>query len=255
MSPLALEYYKQGLLTSGNDFTMASEITFGVSVMVLKDLLSKIETASGKDKDIGSKDIVVCVIKPATAAQSSSYIDKIKASVRGSIREPDYYGKANIFVSHAWKSNGIHLLETLIKFGEEQEENGEGPVYFWLDICCNNQHEIDQAGGDSKMTWEWWTTSFTSLICACNTVLIVASPFVSPDVCHRAWCLFEAATAKLHEIPVIVRIPPAEESSLLSVIAQENDVIIKYVHLLFESGMGICVSKSKSAFTYLHVLT
>eukprot|EP00041_Stephanoeca_diplocostata_P012849 m.216440 g.216440 ORF g.216440 m.216440 type:complete len:598 (-) comp19115_c0_seq16:4173-5966(-) len=206
---------------------MSGEVTLGVSTLVLQTLLDTILDKFEDGKHVTCKDIVVEIIKPATATLASSYLGKIKKDVRGSIREPNFFGKANAFVSHAWKANGIHLLETLIRHGEEQDEQGGAPAYFWLDICCNNQHEIDQAGGDSKMTWEWWTTSFMTLICACSKVLIVASPFTNPDVCQRAWCLFEAATAKLHNVPITVCVPPAEESSLLPIIAQENDVIIR----------------------------
>lgn len=163
----------------------------GVSVAVLSELLTHVKDRY-HETIVGSKDVVVDIIKPLTKSNLSSYVDMIQAKHIESESESEsaVIGKANLFVSHAWKGNVIHLLETLIAHGEGSTEI----VYFWLDICCNNQHEIDQASGDSNMSWEWWRSSFTNLIRSCGKMIIVTAPFLNPEVCRRAWCLFEAAT-------------------------------------------------------------
>jgi tetratricopeptide (TPR) repeat protein len=184
----------------------------GVSSIVLDKLLEQIHNHF-KGNVVGSKDVVVEIIKPHT---KTSYVEHYKST-------PKCVGKANMFVSHAWKCNVVSLLETLLQYSKEQSHE----VYFWLDICCNNQHEIDQASGDSKMTWDWWKTSFVSLLNGCGQVLIVASPFNKPEVCSRAWCLFEAVTATLKKLPVTVRVPPSEETDLEKAIEKDAQIMIK----------------------------
>ena len=64
------------------------------------------------------------------------------------------------------------------------------------------------------MPFETLRKDFVLQITSCNEVLVVASPFYDPICIKRAWCLFEAVMAKIHQIPTIVVTPPTEVQSL-----------------------------------------
>lgn len=59
----------------------------------------------------------------------------------------DYVGEATVFVSHAWKCPIVELLDTLIRYTNDRDER----TYFWLDVCCSNQHLFDHVSGVALM--------------------------------------------------------------------------------------------------------
>lgn len=159
---------------------------FGISGLAASELRKRLLHAKSLVNSCSTcKDAVVNVIKPLT--KTTSYIDFIIATQCD--RRNELVGKATVFVSHAWSADVIGLLETIVAKSKSMDQS---TTFFWLDICSNNQHAIDQASGNSDMGWEWWTTSFKNTIEQTGRMLVVLAPYDDPIVCKRAWCLFEA---------------------------------------------------------------
>ena len=79
------------------------------------------------------------------------------------------------------------------------------------------------------MPFETLSQDFVGQISGCGEVLVVASPFYDPIVIKRAWCLFEAVMANLHDVPTAVVLPPTEEAELRGRIMAEggHDILIE----------------------------
>eukprot|EP00041_Stephanoeca_diplocostata_P031171 m.964675 g.964675 ORF g.964675 m.964675 type:complete len:881 (+) comp23904_c0_seq7:236-2878(+) len=198
------------------------QLVMGVAVSVLQRLLREVrDVFADKCDSATTKDVVDRIMKPHTFEAQSSYLELMQRE------NAECVGTANAFVSHAWKCSATKLLEALIEFSKEQERRGEATVYFWIDMCSNNQHEIDQCGGESGVGWEWFQSSFTTLMRACGRLVVVATPYSAPEVCQRAWCLFEAAVGAREKLPLEVCIPPVEEMALKQAITADAEVLVK----------------------------
>eukprot|EP00041_Stephanoeca_diplocostata_P027133 m.742833 g.742833 ORF g.742833 m.742833 type:complete len:198 (-) comp23121_c1_seq15:3920-4513(-) len=174
----------------------------GISGGAVARLLTRVKDHF-QDHEASSRDVVADIIKPLTHVESCSFIDILNSTPceTDCEKEKCATGKANVFVSHAWNASATLLLEALVAFAEAASH--EDPVYFWLDICCYNQHELDHCGG--AMPSDWWNQVLPTLIRDCGKVLVIATPIFSPEVCRRAWCLLEAAVV-LHTFLVVASV-------------------------------------------------
>eukprot|EP00041_Stephanoeca_diplocostata_P026999 m.736705 g.736705 ORF g.736705 m.736705 type:complete len:570 (+) comp23096_c0_seq1:193-1902(+) len=206
----------------------------GISGRAAAELLERIRHASPSTSAPTCKDAVVNVIKPLT--RNASYVDYIIATDKAKHRE--LVGTATIFVSHAWSACVVGLLEAIVA-----QSNSMAPSipFFWLDICSNNQHVIDQASGNSDMGWEWWTTAFKRTIEEAGRMLVVLAPYDDPIVCKRAWCLFEAVVAHRAGIPIDIAVPPSESKSLAESIRTSFDVVNRVMLNIDSSNAGATV--------------
>ena len=91
---------------------------------------------------------------------------------------------ANRFVSHAWRYMFMDVMTALIELAEQPSLEGED-VYFWFDLCCNNQHRA------SSLPYEWWTTTFASSVGAIGHTVLLYGPWSDPVPLKRSWCLYE----------------------------------------------------------------
>eukprot|EP00041_Stephanoeca_diplocostata_P032442 m.1039686 g.1039686 ORF g.1039686 m.1039686 type:complete len:991 (+) comp24149_c2_seq6:422-3394(+) len=207
---------------------------FGVSASAVRMLLASIRSHfKDASETVNSKDAVVEVIKPMTKGAMSSYAEYLSTHASDQSRNADgeaqqtgtLVAPANVFVSHAWNASVCGLLDGLLEHSQMCAARDEPEQFYWLDICVSNQHEIDQASGDSNMGWEWWTTTFRDTIVGIGRVVVVLSPFHDPIVCSRAWCLFEAVTARTAGIPIDVVTPPSQQDALMARIQNDLDVV------------------------------
>ena len=85
-----------------------------------------------------------------------------------------------------------------------------------------------QSSGDSKQSWEWWTTTFAKVIKASGRVVIVMTPFDDPTVAKRAWCLFEAVIAMREQVEILPVTPPSQRLLLRGKMLESDgeDVLI-----------------------------
>ena len=53
-------------------------------------------------------------------------------------------GKPTFFVSHAWKADGVGLLDAIVTHGDEEVKHGRPLPVYYLDLACVDQHQVDQ---------------------------------------------------------------------------------------------------------------
>jgi tetratricopeptide (TPR) repeat protein len=89
--------------------------------------------------------------------------------------------KANLFVSHAWQSPFLQVVDALLEY--ESHDNIE-PV-FWFDVFSVNQHK------QSSPDFHWWSTTFREAIKEIGHTIMVITPWYKPETLTRAWCIWE----------------------------------------------------------------
>ncbi|KXZ43405.1 hypothetical protein GPECTOR_91g559 [Gonium pectorale] len=179
--------------------------------------------------ELTTTQVVERFIKPLTATAGISaaqawegttlgcqLLTKVKESAQGSdwcqqlrshIGKGSYFGKANYFVSHAWK----------YKFGDlaamvEQEwlQGREG--FFWVDILAVGQH----FQGDFNKNPD---SDFGSVIAGADGgLLLTIHPSAEPVTPTRVWCLFEIATAYLKSAPLAVTLMPGNDEQVMAML-------------------------------------
>lgn len=82
---------------------------------------------------------------------------------------------------------------------------------------------------------------FVEQIKACGEMLVIATPFSDPVVVHRAWCMYEAAVAKMHGVPATVVAPPCEEIALRNRVQADGGLVV------IDVIKGIDSSKTETA--------
>jgi hypothetical protein len=128
-------------------------------------------------KDIGQKttaEICSGFIKPATSKYRCSYCEYL-ADVDATL-----VGKATVFISHAWTSKFLDVVEALVEFFHKEPN-----VIIWFDIFSNNQHLTH------ARTFEWWTNTFRGAIKEFGRTVVVLAPWNDPVLLTRGWCIWE----------------------------------------------------------------
>ena len=124
------------------------------------------------------RDISYEIVKPDTKEKKcafyEAYLDKCDENGRL------YVSPATEFLSYAREYDYNKPLDVIIQKSKEKPNS-----YFWFDLFICSQH-----GGEEK-TFHWWQTTFCEAIINIGSVLIVMSPWNSPVVLRRAWCLWE----------------------------------------------------------------
>mmetsp|Transcript_27398 Transcript_27398/g.71900 ORF Transcript_27398/g.71900 Transcript_27398/m.71900 type:complete len:982 (-) Transcript_27398:88-3033(-) len=185
--------------------------TRGITLSAVRELLGQAMAAAGDHPGVlTTRHFVERFIKPATATLKR---DRTLATML----PPDQVAEFDTFVSHAWDADVVSVLRTIVADGEARETSTEPEPCFFLDVACVNQHKA-QALGDAPNR-RWWADVFTKQIGTASRLLIVASPFDSPLVATRLWCLLEAVTAGQAGLALTLRFPRADEESLLQEIA------------------------------------
>ena len=100
--------------------------------------------------------------------------------------------KANVFLSFAYGNNFIELVDALEAQLEERAkleaggtERVDGEIFFWFDMLVNDQWRAMQRD------FEWWSTTFRTAVQSIGETMIFLSPWHSPSMLTRAWCLYE----------------------------------------------------------------
>jgi hypothetical protein len=160
-------------------------------------------------QNLTTADVCERFIKPFTAESKLSYIDHISMA-HGLAYElydcdkkpdedvPQHYGTANLFISHAWKYEFLHVMQAIDGYikqlqepcsdtqrslgNEESRRHGcsSRPVAFvWFDLFTNNQHE------SVERPFSWWCDTFMKAIKQIGTPLSIAlCLFVSASEQH-----------------------------------------------------------------------
>ena len=123
-----------------------------------------------------SDDVCKKIFVRETERLKCSYVDLLRAA-----KHPAYTreGRADVFISHAWKYIFLDLVDTLLHhFSTTQQPD----IVVWFDGICINQHTVS----------EWWSTASTyEGIREIGYTVMVLSPWQDPIPLKRAWCLYE----------------------------------------------------------------
>jgi hypothetical protein len=89
--------------------------------------------------------------------------------------------KANIFLSFAYDSSYLDLVDALERFFEQRPERNPDKTYFWFDMFVNNQWVANEK------SFEWWSTTFRLAIQDIGLTAIMLYPWDNPAYFTRAW--------------------------------------------------------------------
>eukprot|EP00041_Stephanoeca_diplocostata_P003417 m.34403 g.34403 ORF g.34403 m.34403 type:complete len:1102 (-) comp14303_c0_seq1:413-3718(-) len=228
----------------------ASGICYGICVAEIKHLLflARTQKRNGQRKraqreratqsqKYTTEDFVRDVIKPLTNKAKESYVNLLKRSnkhIHGEREQKvsvetcesvsqaaevdtnppttSHIGPASVFVCHAWHASVVGLLESLIA-DHNHAVAADKPVFYWIDFCCRNQHDIvaesaeDEYQPCARTAVDVATTPVMSGI---ERMVVVLSPLRKPAVRTRAWCLFELGAAYHAGVPTSAVVPPHE---------------------------------------------
>lgn len=121
-------------------------------------------------------DVCEAIVKPRSAAARKSFLETHALPA----------GPATVFVSHAWSTPFLTLVDAIGAW--EEEHSSAGKAYYWVDLLANDQHDA------CERPYEWWTTVFMQLIREIGTLVLVLE-YQQPRPLQRAWCLFELFSA------------------------------------------------------------
>eukprot|EP01035_Chromulina_nebulosa_P026828 gene26828-35176_t len=117
-----------------------------------------------------------------------------------------YFGKASVFVSHAWANSFAELVGAIEAWSAKSNSRSE--EYFWIDSFITNQHEAEKS-------IEWWTTLFKQSIVDIGRAVMVMSPWNAPVYTTRAWCLYEFSIIVESKIPYDIILPPTQNARMI----------------------------------------
>ena len=115
-----------------------------------------------------------------------------------------YFGKATVFVSHAWADSFYELFETIEKW---QAKSGTDE-YFWIDNFIINQHETERS-------FDGWTTLFKQSVIDIGRAVMVMNPWNAPVYTTRAWCLYEFSVIVESKIPYDIILSPTQNKLMV----------------------------------------
>jgi hypothetical protein len=182
-----------------------------------KDQLDGLTTAQVRD----------LIIKPATAHIKGSYADL----------HPEMFQPANVFVSHAWRSNFEKDVVEGIE-AREMEQPKSSTVecdYYWIDIFTVNQH-VDppemQSSEEEARNFEIFADGFESVLQSIGQAIILLSPWNRPEWIFRIWCLYEFYVMMRYGIPYEFVLPPAQNRSFVETLGMEGNDFLGMVSTL-----------------------
>jgi len=98
--------------------------------------------------------------------------------------------KANIFISFAYTSDFVELVEAVECYLEDHPNRPRESTYFWFDLFVNNQWSA------LSKSFEWWATTFREAVEEIGETMLILQPWNGPQMLLRAWCLYEICCSK-----------------------------------------------------------
>ena len=107
-----------------------------------------------------------------------------------------YVGKAQWFISHAWKYNFLEAITIMEEFFQKEVGEGWEDTIIWFDLICNSQHSTE------SKPFSWWANEFSTHLGLIGNILILSCK-VDPSIYNseqssfqsycfrRSWCVFE----------------------------------------------------------------
>ena len=116
-------------------------------------------------------------------------------------------GKADYFVSYAWKGKFGATMNALTKHFE-----GKPTPFVWMDIAMVDQH----TAATVDLDFEDWSKTFKDSLQQIGKALLVLTPGQKPIAITRSWCCFEWVCIKQTQIPFEYCVNPKDVELLLN---------------------------------------
>ena len=173
-------------------------------------------------KDMTTAEVCAAIVMQNTLTRKCAYIDLLEGQLDD--QGKPFTGPATVFVSHAWSSKTVDVFATMLDFADKDvatDDNSE--VFFWIDVFCNNQHDI------GSKSFEWFSSTFKDTIASIGTVLQVLTPWDDPVPLRRAWCLWETfcalEMAESKGTQLVIRLPLNQRLAFLEGVAKSFDAV------------------------------
>ena len=155
-----------------------------------------------------------------TMEQKCAYIDLFDDRVDE--QGVPYVGKANVFVSHAWRYDALEVVDSILEAAptiedrkEAEAEAGDGStsskeLYFWFDTCVVCQHEDGE-----QRSQAWWADQFKDTIADIGYTLLILMPWDNPVPMTRAWCLWEMLATLASDVELHCQMPAPQRKAFI----------------------------------------
>jgi tetratricopeptide (TPR) repeat protein len=189
-----------------------SASSLGISWDALKSFcLQHKDQLSGRSTKAVRDEFIV----PATALSKGAYSDIY----------PGMFGKANVFVSHAWLNNFMEdFVAALEAWVNSQDQIPPGGWFIWIDIFVVNQHHQPDATdfAAEARNFEIFSKAFEKVLTGIPQALIVMSPWNRPAWMFRIWCLYEFYLMLKNKIPHEFVMPPEQHENFIRSLGTED---------------------------------
>ena len=179
-----------GSTTSSSSSFQTSSVVVGVSLSFLQDQLAQINA----DTSLTTADVVYQKIIPMLKTLPNKKLTYVMGTHPPYPDNPGNFGRATVFVSHAWRCSFGKLVTAL----ERREQDVQVSEFYWLDIFSKDQFVINS---------EHTADELTAVVRATGRLLLVMDPWDAPICFTRVWCLFEIMWALRCDASVEVVLP------------------------------------------------
>lgn len=180
----------------------------GVKLWYFQEIIRNVCGGEDNLQDLTTTDVCNKFIMPYTSATKSSLCDLL------AVQHPEAVGKADVFISHAWKFKFLDVVNAL----ENHFQHGYNPdIVLWFDLFSNNQHI------GPTLTFDWWCGTFKTAISDLQHVVMVLAPWQDPIPLTRAWCLFELYCAAETKCTFEIALSATEEKNFLDTMVSDAE--------------------------------
>jgi tetratricopeptide (TPR) repeat protein len=128
---------------------------------------------------LSTADVGERFIKPWTWDSKTSFCEWLNLQAHPAV------GKANVFISHAWKCSFLDVMDAIVTHMRERTSKENKDPIIWFCLFSNNQHELD------VLDFEWFHKTFQTAVGEIGHTVMVLSPWDNPLPFTRAWCIWE----------------------------------------------------------------
>ncbi|CAB9512382.1 Kinesin light chain [Seminavis robusta] len=189
------------------------EDDFPKSGVRLSHLAEFIEACGGKQELEGMTTTDICekFVKPWTEETQTSFCDWL------SINEHPAVGKANVFISHAWKCKFLDVMDAVVTHMEQRSNIKNDDPIIWFCLFSNNQHAA------KVLDFEWFHYSFKSAVEEIGHTVMVLSPWNDPLPFQRAWCIWEVYCSATRDCPFEIAMSETDRLQFLNDVTHDTN--------------------------------
>ncbi|KAJ1561323.1 Kinesin light chain 3 [Nowakowskiella sp. JEL0078] len=154
------------------------DLSLGIKLSYLRTFIEEVGP-SLKAENWTTSDVCQKYVKEKTEDIKASWTRRLMDQNKG-----QFVSKSQWFISHAWDSNFLDVIESIEVFFEKENLTDSDPVV-WLSVLSVSQHE------EIEKPFEWWRDTFTNAVGEMGNMLMVMVPWNNPEPIRRAWCVFE----------------------------------------------------------------